>query len=78
MCNGFSSSGGGIISLQVPGTIQLEGDITARGMDGAAGSNSGGGGGGAIAISTGYLAGYVYVYSVVDIVYVVYMVYVTI
>jgi len=78
LCNGFSSSGGGIISLQVPGTIQLEGDITARGMDGAAGSNSGGGGGGAIAISTGYLAGYVYVYSVVDIVYVVYMVYVTI
>lgn len=59
VCNGFSSSGGGIVSLQVPGSIQLEGDITARGMPGAPGSNSGGGAGGAIAISTGSLTGYV-------------------
>jgi hypothetical protein len=54
--SGIGGAGGGFITLIVPGTLQLDGRVSANGVTGP-GLNSGGGAGGSIAISAGTFLG---------------------
>ncbi len=55
--SGAAGSGGGIIRLEVGGTLQLDGNITANGAADGSSSGYGGGSGGSIWLAVGVLAG---------------------
>ena len=56
MPNSFGGAGGGAIQLNVSGTLQVDGRISANGGNGS-GTGGGGGSGGSISLTSGILAG---------------------